>query len=190
MRKLRLYHHAGVPRYRMADPHDAAVTVMRHSPDGYITLHRAERHETISPEAVSGAGASSETSRRHYAQPTQEGIAPAKRMRVRESVVIHLLRPCWNRLLDRRLEWRGSAIAAVGDRQRYLALPHPAAAVFCRAVAGNLSDSERPALLFVFARAALAQTQDQPARAQAVRKALRDRAHVLISGRGPRLPAS
>ena len=50
VRKLRLYHQAGVPHYWMADPRDATLTVMRHSPDGYITLNRAERHETISPE--------------------------------------------------------------------------------------------------------------------------------------------
>jgi Uma2 family endonuclease len=50
VRKLRLYHHAGVLHYWMADPRDATLTVMRHSPDGYIMLHRAERHETISPE--------------------------------------------------------------------------------------------------------------------------------------------
>lgn len=50
VKKLRLYHRAGVSHYWLADPRDATLTVMRHSPDGYVTLQTAERHETIRPE--------------------------------------------------------------------------------------------------------------------------------------------
>jgi Uma2 family endonuclease len=50
VKKLRLYHSAGVGHYCIADPRDATLTVMRHTPEGYVTLHRAERHEAIRPE--------------------------------------------------------------------------------------------------------------------------------------------
>jgi Uma2 family endonuclease len=50
VKKLRLYHHAAVPHYWIADPRDATLTVMRFTPDGYVTLLRAERHETVRPE--------------------------------------------------------------------------------------------------------------------------------------------
>lgn len=50
VKKLRLYHRAGIPHYWVADPRDATLTVMRSSADGYITLLRAERHETIHAE--------------------------------------------------------------------------------------------------------------------------------------------
>jgi Uma2 family endonuclease len=50
VKKLRLYHHAGVPHYWLADPRDATLTVMRFSAAGYITVLRAERHETVRAE--------------------------------------------------------------------------------------------------------------------------------------------
>jgi len=50
VKKLRLYHHAGVPHYWLADPRDATLTVMRFSTAGYITVLRAERHETVRAE--------------------------------------------------------------------------------------------------------------------------------------------
>jgi Uma2 family endonuclease len=54
VKKLRLYHEAGIPHYWIADPRDATLTVMRHSPDGYVTLLRAERHEHVRPEPFGG----------------------------------------------------------------------------------------------------------------------------------------
>ena len=50
VKKLRLYHQAGLPYYWLVDPRDATLTVMRHSPDGYVTLLRAERHEVVRAE--------------------------------------------------------------------------------------------------------------------------------------------
>ncbi|MEZ4446944.1 MAG: Uma2 family endonuclease [Polyangiaceae bacterium] len=44
------YHRVGVPHYWIADPRDATLTVMRWSADGYITVMRAERGETVHPE--------------------------------------------------------------------------------------------------------------------------------------------
>ena len=50
VKKLRLYHRAAVPHYWIVDPSDATLTVMRWSPDGYITLLRAERSELVRAE--------------------------------------------------------------------------------------------------------------------------------------------
>jgi Uma2 family endonuclease len=50
IKKLRLYHRAAVPHYWIVDPRDATLTVMRWSTDGYVTLLRAERGETVRPE--------------------------------------------------------------------------------------------------------------------------------------------
>jgi Uma2 family endonuclease len=50
VKKLRLYHHAHIPHYWILDPRDATLTVMRWSADGYVTLLRAERGETIRAE--------------------------------------------------------------------------------------------------------------------------------------------
>lgn len=50
VKKLRLYHRATVPHYWLADPRDATLTVMRFSAAGYITVLRAERHETVRAE--------------------------------------------------------------------------------------------------------------------------------------------
>ena len=50
VRKLRLYHHVGIPNYWIVDPRDSTLTVMRWSSDGYVTLLRAERTEVVRAE--------------------------------------------------------------------------------------------------------------------------------------------
>jgi Uma2 family endonuclease len=50
VKKLRLYHRAMVPHYWIIDSRDSTLTVMRWSADGYITLMRAERTETVRAE--------------------------------------------------------------------------------------------------------------------------------------------
>jgi Uma2 family endonuclease len=50
VKKLRLYHRSEVSHYWIVDPRDATLTVMRWSADGYVTLMRAERGETVRPE--------------------------------------------------------------------------------------------------------------------------------------------
>ena len=50
VRKLRLYHQVRVPHYWLVDPRDATLTAMRWSPDGYVTLLRAERTEVVRAE--------------------------------------------------------------------------------------------------------------------------------------------
>lgn len=50
VKKLRLYHRVGIPNYWIADPRDATLTVMRWSPEGYVTLIVAEPGEVIRAE--------------------------------------------------------------------------------------------------------------------------------------------
>ncbi|HET7542445.1 MAG TPA: Uma2 family endonuclease [Polyangiaceae bacterium] len=50
VKKLRLYHQVAIPHYWIVDPRDATLTVMRWSPDGYVTLLRAERTEVVRAE--------------------------------------------------------------------------------------------------------------------------------------------
>ena len=50
VKKLRLYQRAELPHYWLVDPRDATLTVMRWSADGYVTVIRAERGETVRPE--------------------------------------------------------------------------------------------------------------------------------------------
>jgi Uma2 family endonuclease len=50
VRKLRLYHHAGIPHYWLCDPERETLTVMRHGPDGYITVLATSRGETVRAE--------------------------------------------------------------------------------------------------------------------------------------------
>jgi Uma2 family endonuclease len=50
VKKLRLYHQVAVPYYWLIEPRDATLTVMRWSADGYVTLLRAERGETVRAE--------------------------------------------------------------------------------------------------------------------------------------------
>jgi Uma2 family endonuclease len=50
VKKLRLYHRAGIPHYWIIDPSDATLTVMRWTADGYVTLMRAERGEQVRAE--------------------------------------------------------------------------------------------------------------------------------------------
>jgi Uma2 family endonuclease len=44
VKKLRLYQRVDVAHYWIADPRDATLTIMRWSPDGYVTVLRAERN--------------------------------------------------------------------------------------------------------------------------------------------------
>jgi Uma2 family endonuclease len=50
VKKLRLYQRTALPHYWLVDPRDATLTVMRWSADGYVTVLRAERGETVRPE--------------------------------------------------------------------------------------------------------------------------------------------
>jgi Uma2 family endonuclease len=50
VKKLRLYHRVGIPHYWLLDPRDSTLTVMRWSQDGFVTILRAERHETVHAE--------------------------------------------------------------------------------------------------------------------------------------------
>jgi Uma2 family endonuclease len=50
IKKLRLYHRAGVPHYWLVDSRDSTLTVMRWNEAGYVTLLRAERGETVRAE--------------------------------------------------------------------------------------------------------------------------------------------
>lgn len=56
VKKLRLYHRNEIPHYWVVDPRDATLTVLRFSHAGYVTLLRAERHETIHPEPFEDIG--------------------------------------------------------------------------------------------------------------------------------------
>jgi Uma2 family endonuclease len=50
LKKLRLYHRVTVPHYWIVDPRDSTLTVMRWSTDGYVTVLRSERGETVRAE--------------------------------------------------------------------------------------------------------------------------------------------
>ncbi|MBK9035825.1 MAG: Uma2 family endonuclease [Myxococcales bacterium] len=50
IKKLRLYHRVAIPHYWLVDPREATLTVMRWSPDGYVTVVRAERGEVVRAE--------------------------------------------------------------------------------------------------------------------------------------------
>jgi Uma2 family endonuclease len=50
VKKLRLYQRSMVPHYWIIDSRDSTLTVMRWSADGYVTLMRAERTETVRAE--------------------------------------------------------------------------------------------------------------------------------------------
>lgn len=50
IKKLRLYHRAGIPFYWLADSRDGTLTVMRWSDAGYVTRLRAERGELVRAE--------------------------------------------------------------------------------------------------------------------------------------------
>lgn len=50
IKKLRLYHRAEIPHYWIVDPRDETLTAMRWAKDGYITVIRAERGETVRAE--------------------------------------------------------------------------------------------------------------------------------------------
>lgn len=50
VKKLRLYHQVAVPHYWLVDPRDSTLTVMRWSPDGYVTVMRSERGDVVRAE--------------------------------------------------------------------------------------------------------------------------------------------
>ena len=50
IKKLRLYHRAGIGHYFLADPRDSTLTVMRWSADGYVTRLRAGSDEVVRAE--------------------------------------------------------------------------------------------------------------------------------------------
>jgi Uma2 family endonuclease len=50
VKKLRLYHRAGVPHYWLVDPREATLSVLRWSEPGYITLQTATRGEIVRAE--------------------------------------------------------------------------------------------------------------------------------------------
>ena len=50
VKKLRLYHRVAIPHYWLVDPRESTLTVMRWSPDGCVTVMRAERGEVVRPE--------------------------------------------------------------------------------------------------------------------------------------------
>jgi len=50
VKKLRIYHRAGIPHYWIADPRDSTLSVMRWTEAGYTMVLRAERGETVRPE--------------------------------------------------------------------------------------------------------------------------------------------
>ena len=50
VKKLRLYQQVAIGHYWIVDPRDATLTVMRWTPEGYVTRARAERGEMIHAE--------------------------------------------------------------------------------------------------------------------------------------------
>jgi Uma2 family endonuclease len=50
VKKLRLHHRVSIPHYWLVDPQDSTLTVMRWSPDGFVTVTRAERGEVVRAE--------------------------------------------------------------------------------------------------------------------------------------------
>ncbi|HVV87942.1 MAG TPA: Uma2 family endonuclease [Kofleriaceae bacterium] len=50
VKKLRLYHRNAVPHHWLVDSRDETLTVMRYTPEGYLTVLTAERGEVVRPE--------------------------------------------------------------------------------------------------------------------------------------------
>lgn len=50
VRKLRIYHRAGVPHYWLADPEQQSITVFRWQPEGYLLVLTAQPPEQVRPE--------------------------------------------------------------------------------------------------------------------------------------------
>lgn len=48
--KVRAYQRAGIPHYWLLDLRDGTLTVLRHSPVGYVVATKAERGETVRAE--------------------------------------------------------------------------------------------------------------------------------------------
>lgn len=50
VKKLRRYHQAGIPHYWIIDPSTATLSVYRNSPEGFVQILSAERHECVRAE--------------------------------------------------------------------------------------------------------------------------------------------
>ncbi|MDC0722281.1 Uma2 family endonuclease [Nannocystis bainbridge] len=50
VRKLRMYHRAGVPHYWIADPDQQTLTVFRWQPEGYLVVLTTQPPEQVRPE--------------------------------------------------------------------------------------------------------------------------------------------
>jgi Uma2 family endonuclease len=50
VKKLRTLHRHGVPHYWIVDPEHRTLTVMRWTPDGYLTALTAEEHDVVRAE--------------------------------------------------------------------------------------------------------------------------------------------
>lgn len=50
VKKKRAYHQAKVPHYWLLDPIEGSLSVQRWTPDGYLEVLVAERHERVAPE--------------------------------------------------------------------------------------------------------------------------------------------
>jgi Uma2 family endonuclease len=50
VKKMRVYHRAGVPHYWLVDPEEETLSVFRWTPDGYLLALAAERGDRVSAE--------------------------------------------------------------------------------------------------------------------------------------------
>lgn len=50
IRKLRRYHEAGLPHYWILSPAEGTLTVLRHQPEGFLTVMTADRHQRVRAE--------------------------------------------------------------------------------------------------------------------------------------------
>ncbi|WAS93490.1 Uma2 family endonuclease [Nannocystis punicea] len=55
VRKLRIYHRAGIPHYWIADPEQQSLTVFRWQPEGYLVALTAQPPEQVRPEPFDAA---------------------------------------------------------------------------------------------------------------------------------------
>lgn len=55
VRKLRIYHRAGIPHYWLADPAQQTLVVLRWQPEGYLLTLTAEPPERVRPEPFDAA---------------------------------------------------------------------------------------------------------------------------------------
>jgi Uma2 family endonuclease len=55
VKKLRVYHRSHVDHYWLVDPHHETLTVLRWTPDGYLTALTAGRSDRVRPEPFDAA---------------------------------------------------------------------------------------------------------------------------------------